>query len=183
VLRAGIFVAASAAIALLTHKSLRSVRCRHGLYRFFAFELVLAIILLNAPLWFRDMLSIRQLISSFLLTVSLGLVIVALRLVLRIGRPMSHAPSGTNLRFENTTVLVDVGVYRFIRHPMYTSVLALGWGAFLKHPTVVSLSLALGASGFLVATVMVEERENLERFGESYAAYMKSTRRFIPFLI
>jgi protein-S-isoprenylcysteine O-methyltransferase Ste14 len=80
-------------------------------------------------------------------------------------------------------MLVEVGVYRFIRHPMYASVLALGWGAFLKRPSIVGLALALCASGFLAATAVVEERENVARFGASYTAYMKGTRRFVPFLI
>jgi len=39
------------------------------------------------------------------------------------------------------------------------------------------------AEGFLVATSTAEERENLARFGAAYAAYMKATRRFVPFLI
>jgi len=181
VLRAGIFTAASAAIALLTQRSLKSRRS-HGFYRFFAFESVLALVLLNAPDWFRDMLSIRQLLSSLLLTASLGLVVEALRLLRKIGRPVSDTRSGSNLRFENTTVLIQVGLYRFIRHPMYASVLALSWGTFLKRPGAIGFGLALGASGFLVATAIVEERENLARFGGSYAAYMKRTRRFIPLL-
>jgi protein-S-isoprenylcysteine O-methyltransferase Ste14 len=42
--------------------------------------------------------------------------------------------------------------------------------------------LALGASGFLIATSIAEERENLMRFGAAYASYLKRTRRFVPFL-
>ena len=179
--RVGIFVAASAAFALLSRRSLRYSRY-HGFYRFFAFELVFALILLNAPGWFREMRSIRQVVSSSLLTASLGLAIEGFRALYRVGRPVSSPAPGANLGFENTTVLVTVGIYRFIRHPMYASVLALGWGAFLKHPSAISLGLALGASGFLVATSVVEERENLARFGAAYAAYMKTSRRFIPFL-
>ena len=182
VLRVGIFVAASTAFAMLTRRSLRSPRS-HGFYRFFAFELVLALVLLDAPGWFRQMLSIRQGVSSFLLTASLGLAIEGFRVIRKNGRPVSNAPPGSNLWFENTTTLVRVGVYRFIRHPMYSSVLALGWGTFLKRPSAICLGLALGASGFLVATSVVEERENLAKFGAAYAAYMKTTRRFVPFLI
>ena len=98
VLRAGIFVAASAAIALLTQRSLRSWR-HHGFYRFFAFESVLALILLNAPDWFRDMLSLRQAVSSLLLTGALLLVLEALRLLRKIGKPAGDARSGPDLRF------------------------------------------------------------------------------------
>lgn len=45
-----------------------------------------------------------------------------------------------------------------------------------------SVVLALGASGFLIAAAVAEERENLQRFGPDYAAYLKRTRRFVPVL-
>ena len=48
-----------------------------------------------------------------------------------------------NLAFENTVKLVEVGLYRFIRHPMYASLLLLAWGAFLKHPLFLTFGLAL----------------------------------------
>ena len=42
--------------------------------------------------------------------------------------------------------------------------------------------LALVATAFLVATARIEERENMNKFGDDYAAYMKTTKRFIPIL-
>jgi protein-S-isoprenylcysteine O-methyltransferase Ste14 len=181
-MRAAIFIAASAAIVLLSWRSLRVPRS-HGFFRFFAFELLLALILLHAPYWFREPLSPRQLISWFVLVASAGLAIEGFRLLRVMGKPAREAARSANLDFENTTALVTTGAYRFIRHPMYASLLALGLGAWLKHPSAIGVALALGASGFLVATSVVEERENLARFGAGYAAYMKTTRRFVPFLI
>jgi len=35
---------------------------------------------------------------------------------------------------------------------------------------------------FLYVTARVEERENIERFGEQYRQYMKKSRMFIPFI-
>jgi protein-S-isoprenylcysteine O-methyltransferase Ste14 len=37
-------------------------------------------------------------------------------------------------------------------------------------------------TAFLIATAKVEEVENLSKFGADYAAYMKTTKMFIPFL-
>ena len=176
------FVAASAAILHLSWRSLRDLRS-HGFYRFFAFELLSALILLNAPMWFRDWLSARQLVSWLLGAASIGLAIEGFRLLRLIGRPTPTAPHSTNLPFENSTTLVTVGVYRLIRHPLYASLLALVWCAYLKNPLPISgIVLALGASGFLIATAIAEERENLMSFGAAYAAYMKRTRRFVPLL-
>ena len=178
-----IFLAASAAIIQLSWRSLKDLRS-HGFYRFFAFELLSGLILLNVPVWFRNWLSGGQLVSWFLGVASIGLAVEGFRLLRVIGKPASIAAQSTNLPFENTTVLVTVGAYRFIRHPMYASLLALVWCAYLKNPFAISgIVLAVSASGFLIATSVAEERENLVNFGATYAAYMKRTRRFIPFLL
>jgi protein-S-isoprenylcysteine O-methyltransferase Ste14 len=181
-MRVAIFFAASAAIILLSWRPLRDLRS-HGFYRFFAFELLAALILQNVPMWFRDPLSGRQLVSWFLGAVSIGLAIEGFRLLRLIGRPAPTVAGSTNLAFENTTELVAVGAYGLIRHPLYASLLALVWCAYLKNPSAIAgIVLAMSASGFLIATAVAEERENLASFGAPYAAYMKRTRRFVPFL-
>ena len=180
--RLAIFLAGSATIVALSRRSLRSLRA-HGFYRFFAFEFLLALIVLNLPGWFRHASSLRQMISYSLGAISIGLAIEGFRLLLVVGRPSAAAAANTNLGFENTTALVSVGAYRFIRHPLYASLLAFVWCAYLKDPLwPANILLAIGATAFLVATSICEERENLVRFGPAYAAYMKRTRRFVPFL-
>ena len=181
-MRIAIFFAASAAIAWLSWRSLKDWRT-HGFYRFFAFELLAALILLNAPVWFRDPFSARQLLSWLLGAASIGLAVEGFRLLRLVGSPTPTTARPTNLPFENTTTLVTVGAYRWIRHPLYASLLAFVWCACLKDPSAIGgIVLALGASGFLAATAIAEEKENLVGFGPAYVAYMKRTRRFIPFL-
>jgi protein-S-isoprenylcysteine O-methyltransferase Ste14 len=181
VLRWAAFFIASAAIVPLSWRSLPDARA-HGFYRFFACELLSALILLNVPVWFRDPLSARQLVSWFLGAASIGLAIEGFRLLRIVGRPAPTAALTTNLPFENTTTLVTVGAYRFIRHPLYASLLAFVWCAYLKNPSsIAGIVLAFAATGFLLATALAEERENLASFGPAYAAYMQQTRRFIPF--
>jgi len=181
-LRIALFIAASAAILPLSWRSLRDLRT-HGFYRFFAFEMLLALILLNAPAWFLDPFSARQLASWCLGVISIGLAIEGFRLLRVIGRPAQPTVESANLSFENTTTLVRVGAYRWIRHPLYASLLALAGCAYLKSPLGIgSIVLAVGASGSLMATAIAEERENLLRFGAAYADYMRCTRRFVPFL-
>jgi len=181
-IRLALFVVVSAGIVWLSWRSLKDSHS-HGFYRFFAFELLCALILLNVPVWFRDPLSTRQMASWFIGAVSIALAIEGFRLLRAIGRPSPAAQRDRNLNLENTTKLVTVGAYRFVRHPLYASLLALAWCAYLKNPlSVASLLLTLSASGFLTATAVVEERENLRHFGEPYAVYMKRTRRFVPFV-
>jgi protein-S-isoprenylcysteine O-methyltransferase Ste14 len=75
-----------------------------------------------------------------------------------------------------------IGAFRFIRHPMYASVILLTWGVAMKNPSLQSLCLALMVTVFMFATAKVEERENIGRFGEEYRQYMKKSRMFIPFI-
>jgi protein-S-isoprenylcysteine O-methyltransferase Ste14 len=180
--RIALFVAASVAILALSWRPIRDSGS-HGFYRFFGFELLATLILLNAPVWFHNPFSIRQLVSWFLGAVSIGLAIEGFRLLRVIGRPQPAAAQSTNLAFENTTTLVTVGAYRWIRHPLYASLLALTGCVYLKNPWMPgSVVMTAGACGFFVATALVEERENLKRFGGEYADYMRTSRRFIPFV-
>jgi protein-S-isoprenylcysteine O-methyltransferase Ste14 len=77
---------------------------------------------------------------------------------------------------------VTVGAFRYIRHPLYSSLLFLAWGVFFKHPSWVGLFLAGIATFFLTMTARIEEAENMAFFGTAYESYMKQTRMFIPFL-
>lgn len=180
--RVSVFFVVSVALLVFSRRSLRDWHA-HGFYRFFAFELVSALILLNSPMWFYAPLSVWQLVSWFFGAVSIGLAIEGFRLLRVVGRPVPTAAQDTNLRFENTTKLVTVGAYRFIRHPLYASLLGLTVCAYLKNPFAMSsIVLVLSATGSFIITAMVEEKENLTRFGGSYAIYMRGTRRFVPFL-
>lgn len=176
-----IFALASAGLIYVSRASLRRPRA-HGFYRFWAWEAIIALILLNAPAWFREPLAWRQVISWLLLVASLIPLVLGLRLLGRAGRAEEVRSDASLLGFEKTTELVTSGVYRSIRHPMYSSLLLLAWGAFFKAPSWLGAALAAVATGCLVATARAEEQENIRFFGPAYEAYMRRTRMFIPFL-
>jgi len=155
----------------------------HGFFRFFAFEAVLCLVVRNAPHWFDRLGAPRQLLASLLLTASFFLAIHGFYLLRRVGQPTPPSPGSPSLGLENTAFLVTVGAYRYIRHPLYAAVLLLAWGAALKGISLLTLGLALIATGALVLTAKTEEAENLVRFGAAYRAYMERTRLFIPFLL
>jgi protein-S-isoprenylcysteine O-methyltransferase Ste14 len=83
---------------------------------------------------------------------------------------------------EKTTQLVMAGIYRYIRHPICSSLLFLAWGVCFKHPAWLPLGLAVIATCCLIMTARKEEAENLRYFGTSYQDYMKRTKMFVPFL-
>ena len=176
-----VFLAGTVLVMAVSWRSLRAPGS-HGFFRFFAFEAILGILVLNAPVWFRRAFTPTQLASWVLLLASLGLVVHGARLLVRSGHPARPGSDSPLCRIENTTVLVTSGAYRFIRHPLYASLLCLAWGAAVKSLSTASVALAVVASGALLAAAKAEEAENVSRFGEAYLAYMASTRRFIPFV-
>lgn len=89
---------------------------------------------------------------------------------------------GPEYRFERTSQLVTSGIYRYIRHPLYASLFYGTWGAMLKEVNWLTGAVAGVTSVFLYMTARVEERENLEHFGESYQDYRRRTKMFIPYI-
>jgi protein-S-isoprenylcysteine O-methyltransferase Ste14 len=99
------------------------------------------------------------------------------------GGSLFRITESENFPFENTTNLVTQGIYRHIRHPMYSSLLYFSLGVLLKHITALGILLYLLVLIFLLATAKVEEQENLKIFGQEYEEYRKRTRMFIPHML
>lgn len=176
-----IFLLASLVIAILSRKSLKAPKS-HGFYRFFAWEAILALFLLNLDAWFNQPFSWHQLISWPLLIASAFLVIHAVLLLKQIGKSEAQSTDDVRFDFEKTTKLVTVGAYRYIRHPMYSSLLLLAWGIFFKQITWFSSILVGIATIFLILTAKAEERENIGFLGPAYLDYTAHTKMFIPFV-
>jgi protein-S-isoprenylcysteine O-methyltransferase Ste14 len=174
--------ALSVPIAWISRASLRRPGT-HGFYRFFAWEAILALAVLHAPTWFRDPSSRHQVVSWILLWVSLVPLALGVRALRAHGNPATSRPEEADLlAFEKTTTLVDTGIYRYIRHPLYSSLLCLAWGLFFKAPSRLGGVLATAATAALVATAKADEAECARYFGPAYREYMASTKRFVPFV-
>jgi protein-S-isoprenylcysteine O-methyltransferase Ste14 len=180
--KAVIFVVVSAGIAWGTRGSLRSLRY-HGLYRFLGFEAIILLVLLNIEHWFEAPFSSLQLVSWFLLIVSLALVISAVWLLYRQGKPGKGRGDPSLIGPEKTTVLVTKGIYRYLRHPMYASAVYGVWGVFFKLPSWEGGAAALLATVFWTMTARIEEAENRRFFGAAYEGYMQQSKMFVPFVL
>ena len=147
----------------------------HGIFRIFSFESILILILINTETWFRDVLAVHQLFSWAALTFSAFLAANGFYLLAKMGRSKAG--------FEKTTRIVSSGAYKYIRHPMYCSLILLGLGAYLKSPfNGTGLLLNLVNILFLYLTAKTDEKEMLKKFGEDYRLYMEKTRMFIPYI-
>jgi protein-S-isoprenylcysteine O-methyltransferase Ste14 len=102
-------------------------------------------------------------------------VITGYLLLKRKGKPDSN--------FENTSLLVQSGIYGYIRHPLYLSIFLLGTGIMLKNPAPVQLVLGVINLLAVYITARIEEKEMIAKFGAEYIEYMKKTKMFIPLIL
>jgi len=77
--------------------------------------------------------------------------------------------------------LVVHGPYRWVRHPMYTSLLVLTLAWMIDQPLPFRMALWVGLVVTLWVKLRYEERLLLNRF-PSYEEYRRRTKRIIPFL-
>ena len=177
-----VFALATIPIVYVSRASLRHPRS-HGFYRFWTWECILGLFLLNVDHWFANAFAPHQLVSWILLFTCIVPVVWGTLLLKQRGRPVEKRESDPDLlAFEKTTQLVTSGIYAYIRHPLYSSLLLLAWGIFFKQPSLPGGILALATSLLLFLTARADEAECIQFFGSAYQDYMQKTRRFIPFL-
>lgn len=176
-----LFVALSIPIILISRKSIFEPTS-HGFWRFLGWECMAALFAAVYRHWFDDPLSARQLASWLFLCLSLAVALAGTIVLVREGKPSKHRDDHRLMEFEKTSQLVTKGLYRYIRHPLYSSLILLTWGIFLKNPGLLPAVFALPATFFLYKTSRADEKECIAWFGDSYSEYMKTTKMFIPYI-
>ncbi len=169
ILIAGIFV-----IAIFSWFYSVKARRYHGIPRFFSFLSIFVLFLLNYKMFFHDTSGWNRILSWILLITGACSGIAGFLTL----RNKGGAADG----FENTTVLVRSGVYKYVRHPLYCSLLLIGTGIMFTLPGILQIIFGLTNALALYLTGIIEEKEMISRFGEQYSEYMKETKMFIPFL-
>ncbi len=177
-----IFVVLSLLLLAVSWRSLSNPRS-HGYYRFFAWEAILALFLINVRFWFYKPFAWNQIIAWSLLFLALVPLVFGVHSLRTRGKASERREGDPALfGFEKTTSLVTNGIYRYIRHPLYSSLFLLTWGIFFKAPSLIGIALAVTATLFLLATARADETECTRFFGPQYQEYMKHTKRFVPYL-
>ena len=115
----------------------------------------------------------------------LGIIIMVLGIVIRqwaiavLGRFFSRT-----LRVQKGQTVVEIGPYRYVRHPSYTGALIFfvgfglalqSWGAVLALVPIFAV-----AYGYRIHT---EEKLSIGELGEAYVSYARRTKRLIPYVI
>jgi protein-S-isoprenylcysteine O-methyltransferase Ste14 len=87
----------------------------------------------------------------------------------------------TTLHIRTGHKLISRGPYRWVRHPMYTSLFSMGVGWLLLTANWFIGGLLMGGIIFIMITrVNAEEALLINTFGESYITYIARTGRFLP---
>lgn len=177
-----VFIVLSIPLVIISYRSIL-IPGSHGFNRFFGWEGTLWLAISNIRYWFIDPTGIKQLISWVFLFYSLYLVIAGVILLKKKGKAQQSRSDTALFEFEKTTRLVETGLYRRIRHPLYGSLIFLSWGIFLKHPSYFLLVVSLFSTVMYYMTALKDEKECIVYFGDRYIDYMTRTKMFVPFLI
>jgi len=169
-----VFAVLSVVIVLNFRKELFAFR-KHGPYMFMAAEGLLVLFIFNAGLMFERPLAAVQVFSWILMLMSASFALFGFYGLRTYGRAVEN--------WEHTTRLVEEGVFRYIRHPLYASLMLLATGMLLKGVSLRTAAACFFTIGFLVAASRLEEMENAAKFGAEYKSYILRTKRYIPFIV
>ncbi len=176
-----IFAILSLPVVIISWRTLYNLKS-HGFYRFFSWECIVLVLVVNYRFWFVNPISIMHIFSWIFLILSGYLIITGANLIKKVGKPDENRNEKTLYKFEKTSELIDYGIYKYIRHPLYSSLLFLTWGIALKNITEPTLIISFLSTGFLYLTAIFDEKECIIFFGDKYKMYMKHSKRFIPFI-
>ncbi|HZY47498.1 MAG TPA: isoprenylcysteine carboxylmethyltransferase family protein [Candidatus Bathyarchaeia archaeon] len=112
--------------------------------------------------------------GTALLVAGLSLNIVA-RIYL--GRFYSEA-----VRIRPDHRLIRNGPYRFVRHPIYLSVILFSLSAPIILGSLYGFIVSLALIPMLLHRIRIEEKYLISKFGREYIEYAYKTRKLIPYI-
>ena len=112
--------------------------------------------------------------------VGFGVGLLSLLLLFWVHHSLGENFSST-LHVREKQTLVTYGPYRWVRHPMYTTLYLLVVAFFLLSANwFIGLTGFGGLTGVVAFRLKREEEVMIEKFGDDYRNYMGRTGRFLP---
>jgi len=115
--------------------------------------------------------------NALLVAVQAGAVLLMVWARVTFGRRSFHATAGAT-----DGGLVRSGPFRFVRHPIYASILYFAWAGQIQSPTIGSIGAAAVLSVALGVRMLLEERSLAATYSE-YEAYSREVKRVLPFIV
>ncbi len=121
----------------------------------------------------------RGVVSSLL-----GMIIFSLGLILGLWALNHNKRGNFNIqpKLKDGCYLVTTGAYKYIRHPMYSSVILMMLGVLVSTPTPLEFLLFIALIGVLVLKAKREEKLWCGH-DEAYIAYKNKSKLFIPYIL
>jgi protein-S-isoprenylcysteine O-methyltransferase Ste14 len=112
---------------------------------------------------------------------TLGLLIELLGIWLALGARFQRGYFSNGADRNAHRAFIRNGLYRFIRHPIYTGefFVLLGWPFEYGAPITLLIYAVLG-SVFVNRRIRRDEADMIAEYGDAYVAYMRVTDRMIP---
>lgn len=111
------------------------------------------------------------------------IMIIALICIIKTSYDLGNEYSYT-LQLRKNHKLVDTGIYKYIRHPMYFCGLLFIIAQSLLIPnTIGNISNLVSMYVFWKGRIPDEEKMMIKEFGDKYKDYMKKTKSVIPFIL
>ena len=136
----------------------------------FSFIFIMSVILLNTNNIHSNLLNISAMIAFFSLVIGFFAI-------------MKNKIGNFNIRptIKDDSILITNGIYAYIRHPMYLSVLLLMLSILIISFSIIQLCLYLLL--FVTLIYKLKYEENLWRNNSiEYSKYMDTTKRLIPYI-
>ena len=133
------------------------------------------------PVWLPDQLLYRIHFPWLFLTFAIqGLAALTVFIGLMQTGPLDFAGFRQLLRLpdDRPSGLVTRGLYRHVRHPLYSAGIVFLW--FSPQMSVNLAALFFGLTAYLVIGALFEERKLVHQYGQAYRDYRRATPMLIP---
>ena len=77
--------------------------------------------------------------------------------------------------------LATSGPYKFLRHPIYASIIYFTWAGIAGHPATINFLMGIAITASLFARIFAEEHLVAKQYPD-YIIYAARTKRIIPFI-
>ena len=138
----------------------------------------LTFFLVPIDIWFESYLIVKSKGLNGLMT-NIGLFLVCLGTIIAIWGRLSRGTRAISWGVPKS--LIKKGIYKYIRHPLYSSYIIYFIGFNLVLQQLLLLIMLIGIYGYYKMSV-IEEGILIEEFGDEYSNYMKKTARFFPII-
>lgn len=115
-----------------------------------------------------------KIIGFALLGISVVIALTAFLTMKILGRPKKG--------WEDTTQLIESGIFSLVRHPIYFAAFLASTGVFFIKISILSIILVCVSDILFFLAAFYEDKLDEEKFGEAYKEYKNKTKLFIPFI-